>query len=253
MCSLRKPTRVAILTPSFNILPWDDEFATKFGRTCNQLRAENNLEVCLIFVDDGSTTPGTQLQYHARILSRLRTPKVLVRHCVNRGQGAALQTAIEIGRSDPINADYFVTFDGDGQHDPADIPPLISVLQQRKLNILFGNRFGPDGTRDRGMPFLRRCLRWLAGFFDRWVTGLTLGDAHNGLRAFDSRTAQIMELTNDRMAHATEIKILTAKHHLRYDEIPVRITYTKKTLESGQKNIDAVNVVTELIENWWFR
>lgn len=252
MTETRQPS-VAILVPAYNVDPWDQEFIGRFSAACAEIRRVFDLEPCLIFVDDGSHRPGTILEAHAPVLARLECRSILARHCINRGQGAALQTALEIATSPALGVRYFITFDADGQHDPADAPRLLEELCRRKVNIVFGNRFHASTFRNSGIPRFRRLLLRVAVSFDRLVTGLDLSDAHNGLRAFDAETAAVLRLSQDRMAHATEIKMIVSRDRLRYGEVPVRITYTTGRLGSGQDNINAVNIVRELFENWWFQ
>jgi glycosyltransferase involved in cell wall biosynthesis len=243
----------AILVPAYNVEPWGSGFVRRFSEACQEIRSVLELEPCLVFVDDGSYRPGTLLESHAPTFSQLNCRSILARHCINRGQGAAIQTALEIARSPALHAQYFVTFDADGQHDPADATRLLEELRRRNLNIVFGNRFDRSTLKSTGMPRARHLLLRVAGLFDRLVTGMNLHDAHNGLRAFDAETAALIRLNQDGMAHATEFKMIIARNRLRYGEFPVRITYTDDTLAQGQGNINAVNIVRELMESLWFQ
>src|SRR4030095_3616746 len=68
-------------------------------------------------------------------------PIYYLRHRVNMGQGAALQTGIDFAKRK--GAKYFVTFDADGQHDANDISGMIEFLEKEKADIVFGSRFLP--------------------------------------------------------------------------------------------------------------
>ena len=68
-------------------------------------------------------------------------PVYYLRHRVNLGQGAALQTGIDFALKK--GAKYFVTFDADGQHDSDDIPGMVALLEKEKVDIVFGSRFLP--------------------------------------------------------------------------------------------------------------
>jgi hypothetical protein len=150
-----------------------------------------------------------------------------------------------------VAAQFFVTFDADGQHDPADAVRLLEELRHKRLNVVFGNRF--DQLPPEGIPRDRYLLLRAAAVFDRLVTGLRLKDAHNGLRAFDAETARALRFHQDGMAHATEFKMIVARNRLSYGDIPVRIKYTPDSLARGQDSMNAVNVVRELLESWWFQ
>ncbi|HTL12691.1 MAG TPA: glycosyltransferase family 2 protein [Bdellovibrionota bacterium] len=244
---------LALLVPAYNLQPWDRDFVERLGKAFSSLETDWRLKPALIFVDDGSSSPGTELPHHFARLAELGVQVVATRHEVNRGQGAALQTALEIARSPRVNADFFVTFDADGQHDPDDIGRLYEKLVTQRLNIVFGNRFEAVAAGGTGIPASRRGLLFLATAFERALTGLDLGDAHNGLRLFDRTAAGRIELTQDRMAHATEFKTLVRRNGLKYGEAPVRIRYSEESLQGGQRNSEALRILVDLLRGWWIR
>src|ERR1043165_3383709 len=116
----------------------------------------------------------------------------VLRHSINLGQGAALQTGIDYALR--RKADYIVTFDADGQHDPAGIPALLEALADH--DIALGSRFlgGVEGASARRMAFLRAAV-----MMSNRLAGLKLTDAHCGLRAFRAGAAAQLRLTQDRM------------------------------------------------------
>jgi glycosyltransferase involved in cell wall biosynthesis len=244
--------KTAILIPAFNVVPWNEAFCACFRAGCEELRRQCGTEVSLVFVDDGSHRKGAQLDDYVPVFLDLGLTATLLRHPINRGQGAALQTAIEVARAPAISADIFVTFDADGQHHPRDIVTLVRHLLESKVNIVFGDRFSSPLFSSSGIPAARKVILSLAKRLDRFITGLNLNDAHNGLRVFDRKTAEILDLRCGRMAHATEIKTIVRQHKLKYSEAPVSITYTQETLAQGQSNLNSVNILGDLLEEWWF-
>jgi len=74
----------------------------------------------------------------------------------------------------------------------------------------------------------------LAVWFTRWVNGVKVTDAHNGLRAFSRRAAERIQIRMDRMAHASEIMDQIREFHLTYREVPVQLRYTEYSLKKGQ-------------------
>jgi len=244
--------KTATLIPAFNVTPWNEAFCALFRTGCDELHTQCETEVIVVFVDDGSVTQGTQIDDHTPTLLGLGLDTILVRHPINRGQGTALQTAIEIAKAATVSADLFITFDADGQHHPRDMVTLVRHLLDSKVNIVFGDRFSSPLFSSSGIPAARRVVLSLAKRLDRFTTGLNLNDAHNGFRAFDRKTAEILDLRCDRMAHATEIKSIVRQHKLKYSEAPVSITYTQETLVQGQSNLNSINILGELLEGWWF-
>jgi glycosyltransferase involved in cell wall biosynthesis len=180
--------------------------------------------------------------------SRDRTAEVaasagaeLVRHPINLGQGAALQTGIEFALA--RGADTIVTFDADGQHRAADIAGLVDALAQQDADFALGSRF--LGTTVN-MPASRRWLLKAASWFTRATTGLSITDSHNGLRAMTRRGATHIQLRQNRMAHASEILHQIAISGLKYVETPVTIHYSAYSLAKGQTLFDAVLIVLDL-------
>ena len=85
----------------------------------------------IIVIDDGSTDDTHKIAGSF--------PVLLLRHELNLGQGASLETGMEAARI--LNADFVVHFDADGQHDPSDIEQLLIPLQKGEADIVFGSRF----------------------------------------------------------------------------------------------------------------
>jgi len=167
---------------------------------------------------------------------------LVLRHPVNLGQGAALQTgicyALERG------ADCIVTFDADGQHRVEDIAVLLDTQTRTKAEVVIGSRFL---GRVENMPPLRRLVLKLAVAFSRLTSGRTLTDAHNGLRLLTRDAAQRIRITQDRMAHASEIIAQIHRLGLAVAEAPVTIVYTEYSLRKGQGLGNAFNIVADLI------
>lgn len=161
-----------------------------------------------------------------------------MRHLVNRGQGAAIQTGIDLALQK--GAKYIVTFDSDGQHRVEDIDALVTPIWRGECEIALGSRFLGQ-TVD--MPASRRIMLRLAVWFTRIVNGVKLTDAHNGLRAFSRVAARHIHLTLDRMAHASEIIDQIHQSGLRYQEVPVQIRYTEYSLAKGQSSRGAARIV----------
>lgn len=193
-------------------------------------------EYNIVVVDDGSKT---------NLINQLSgiTGIHYIRHKVNLGQGAALQTGITYSLQK--GATRIVTFDADGQHSPDDLPALLTPLQDGTCDITLGSRFLSAGGHNAGKfrTWTLHVGRWVNFFF----TGLRLSDAHNGLRAMSRKAAEKIKLKENRMAHATEILFLIKKHHLKYREVPVTITYTLYSKRKGQSVFNSIRIFFDLV------
>lgn len=166
----------------------------------------------------------------------------LLKHIVNLGQGAALQTGIEYARN--LGCSYVVTFDSDGQHNPNDIEPFIQRLDKGDVDIVLGSRF--LGTAEN-MPTRKKYLLKLSRFFTWMTTGIWLTDSHNGFRAINIEKFPNFEITQNRMAHASEIISIIKSLGMRYVEMPCHIRYTEYTLQKGQSMWNSINIVIDYL------
>ena len=189
----------------------------------------------IVAVDDGSTDDSA-----AQVAT---TGALLVRHPVNLGQGAALQTGIETALLLP-HVRYFVTFDSDGQHDTADADAMVARLRADEADVVLGSRF-LDGRTRPGL--LKRIVLRGAVWLTNAQSGVKLTDAHNGLRALNRTAAGQLHLRQNGMAHASEIIEQLGRSRLRWAEHPVHIRYTEYSMAKGQSVLNAVNILTDLI------
>jgi len=194
----------------------------------------------VIVVDDGSRddTVSVARQSGATVL----------RHAVNRGQGAALQTGITHALRH--GAQIVVTFDSDGQHRAEDVAILVAPIEEGRADVVLGSRF--LGTTEN-MPALRGLLLHAATAFTRMTSGARVTDAHNGLRAFSRAAASRLEIRLDRMAHASEIVDQVAAHGARCVEVPVHVRYTDYSKRKGQTGLGAFRVLLDYLWGRWLR
>ena len=194
----------------------------------------------IVCVDDGSRDDSAAVAAGAGA--------VVVRHPVNLGQGAALQTGLEYALSDPTMR-YAVTFDADGQHQVADVLVMLERIRRGDVQVVFGSRFLDDRTQAGG---LKRLVLRAAVAYTNLSTGTRLTDAHNGLRVLDRAVVERIRITQNRMAHASEfvsqIGAMTIDGRpVAYAEEPVHILYSDYSRSKGQSLWNAVNILAELI------
>ena len=170
-------------------------------------------------------------------------PIYYLRHRVNLGQGAALQTGIDFAKRK--GAKYFVTFDADGQHDSDDISGMIEFLEKENADIVFGSRFLPGAQTNvsRSRSFALNFGRYI----NFLVSGIMLSDSFNGLRLLTTTAAEKIRVRENRMIHPVEILLLTASRKLKYAEYPVKIHYSEYSKAKGLKNKDGIRILFEII------
>ena len=211
--------------------------AAMIARVVNEVR---RADYRVVVVDDGSQDATAQVARAAGA--------TVVQHPFNLGQGAALQSGIDLALAS--GAEVIVTFDADGQHGAADIPRLAEALAEENADFVLGSRFLDASSN---IPRLRRLLLKAATVFTRVTTGLRLTDAHNGLRAMTRRGAGAIRLRQNRMAHASELLAQIGASGLHYVERPVTIHYSAYSIAKGQKTSDSVVILLDLFARALYR
>lgn len=208
------------------------------------LAVQDALSACgaVVVVDDCSADRTSQAAFAAGAY--------VLRHVINRGQGAALQTATDFAVRN-LGADIVVHFDADGQMTAADIPHMIEPILKDEADVVLGSRF--MGKEVQNMPTSRRLVHVGARLFTFIMSGMRLTDTHNGFRALSKDSAKKLRISLDRMAHASEILDLIAARRLRVVERAVTIRYTQDTLEKslqiqGGSIARTVRIVKDLIK-----
>ncbi|MFF4385845.1 MULTISPECIES: glycosyltransferase family 2 protein [unclassified Streptomyces] len=188
----------------------------------------------IVVVDDGSTDDSAK---HIAM-----TGAHLVRHPVNLGQGAALQTGLTYALAQP-GARYFATFDADGQHQTKDVETMVAVLRRDEADVVLGSRFIEQNGQ---VPWIKQVVLRTAAAVSPTARKLKLTDAHNGLRVLGREAAEQLNITMNGMAHASELVGFLAGSTLRVTEVPVDILYTDYSRAKGQSLINGVNILFDI-------
>jgi glycosyltransferase involved in cell wall biosynthesis len=187
----------------------------------------------IVCVDDGSRDDS------ARKVAG--TGAYLVKHPVNLGQGAALQTGVSYALNQ--GAQYIVMFDADGQHRVEDAEAMVAVARSGEADVVLGSRFLHANEQ---IPALKRAVLRTVVALSPTSRKLQLTDAHNGLRVFNRVAAEKLRITMNGMAHASEIVAFLASSGLKVREAPVTILYTDYSKSKGQSLINGVNILFDL-------
>lgn len=170
-----------------------------------------------------------------------RAGALVLRHPINRGQGAALQTGNEYALQN--GADLIVHFDGDDQFLAEEIRDMTAPIIEGRADIVFGSRF--LGKRANLPGFKKYLIIPAASLFNRLFLGINLSDPQNGFRALSRRAAEIIIIENRAMAHNSEIQFKAFKNKLRVVEVPITVIYHR----FGQKLSGGLKIVSDLFIN----
>jgi glycosyltransferase involved in cell wall biosynthesis len=214
---------VWIVIPAFNE-------AAVIGDVIADVRSVFDHVVC---VDDGSTDGSGE--------TARRAGAHLVRHPINLGQGAAIQTGVEYARKQP-GARVFATFDADGQHRVKDVAAMVERLCGGDVDIVIGTRFARQ-EGDSRPPFFKRIVLQTAARLSPQGRRLGLTDTNNGLRVFNKKVADGLDITMSGMSHANEFVTLIVENHWRVVEQPVEVLYTEYSKSKGQPLLNGVNII----------
>jgi len=190
----------------------------------------------IIAIDDGSTD-NTWEEINS-------TSAISLKHLINIGQGGSIRTGFDFALKTGV--DYIGTFDADGQHRIKDLLQMYQHISKHPdLDILLGSRFlSEDGAQDISKE--RKLLLKLATAMSRIMHNLDITDTHNGLRVFSRKAVEVMHLTTYGMAHASEILAEISANKLNYQEYPVKIKYTKYSVEKGQSGFNSLRILYDL-------
>ncbi|MBC7101486.1 glycosyltransferase family 2 protein [Methanothermobacter tenebrarum] len=164
----------------------------------------------VIVVDDGSTDRTARIAEAAGAR--------VIRHRENKGKGAALKTGFKA-----TDADIIVTLDGDGQHDPQEIPKLVQPIIDGRADIVNGSRY-LSGS-DKSTPFYRRVGQKILDRATNISTRLDITDTQSGFRAFSRDTIPYFKFKEDGFAIESEMLLDAAESNLRIVEVEIGVTY----------------------------
>jgi glycosyltransferase involved in cell wall biosynthesis len=196
-------------------------------RTIAKLVLETRKYVDVVLVcDDGSE------DLTAEIAEKMGAD--VIRHEKNLGYGAAIKTLFMIARE--LNADVLVTLDGDGQHDPREIPQLVEPILEKKVDIILGSRF--LCSKENGVP---RYRSWGIKLISK-LTGVALNhsfnDAQCGFRVYGRKALMGLNLIENGMGSSVEILMKAKKQGLTVAEVPTKCQYKELERTSTQNPLE---------------
>ncbi len=179
----------------------------------------------IVIVDDGSSDKTIEIAK--------QFPVTILKHIINRGQGASLQTGNEYAIS--CGADMIIHFDADGQFQISDIPKFINELKNG-YDIVYGSRFLDNSSQ---LPWMKKNILFpIARIINKIFFKVTTSDPQSGFRAMTKNTAEKwIKIEHDEMAHCSEILHKSFKYNLKIKEVPITVKYHNfgQNLSGGTK------------------
>ncbi len=203
----RWPFTVTVALPAFNEAHGIGAVIQSINAACPEAE--------VLVVADGSTdgTPAVAEAVGARV----------VQHPYNKGNGAAIKTAIRAATGDVL-----VIVDADGQHDPADIPRLLDYMTTYDMAVGVRSR-SSHASKTRGAG------NWLLDRFASYVAGMELDDLTSGFRAMRrSVVLEFIHLLPNRYSWPTTSMLSFAKAGYSIKFVPIEARH-RAGGKSGQK------------------
>lgn len=215
------PKSTAVVIPCFN-----EEQAIG-----NLVREVRQTVETVIVVDDGSTD--------ATLATAEKSGATSVGLTDNSGKGAALVRGLR--EATALGFDYAVTMDGDGQHDPADLPAFLELARNGEVDLVVGNRM----TDTAAMPWVRRIVnRWMSKRISR-MAGRDLPDTQCGYRLVRLSAWRELSFSSTGFEIESEMLLEFARSNKHVEFVPVRTVY-----KSEQSKIHPVHDTIRWFR-WW--
>ena len=192
------------------VVPVFDEVST-LGRVVEHLRAH-----CPVIVVDDASTDGSGR-------AGARAGAEVLRHARRAGKGAALRTGFRAALRRGATA--VTTLDGDGQHDPADLPRLLAAHHAMPDALILGHRFGA-GAGDP-IPALRRLAIRAADRTLRSILPTPLSDSQCGFRIYPGAFLREITLVEGGFVLETEALVRATGAGYRLVSVPIRSVYPR--------------------------
>ena len=184
----------------------------------NLVKSAKNHVDSVVVCDDGSTDNTADIAK--------KVGAIVISHKVNKGYGASIISLFDYAREN--NADVMVTIDGDGQHNPDQIPSLLNTMIQHNVDVIIGSRFlnsniEAPGYRQRGIKIITSAANY--------GTDLKVSDSQSGFRAYSKIAINAIHPTEEDMSVSTEILFKISNKGLSVAEVPITVSYDGDTSE----------------------
>lgn len=201
------------------------------------LRAKQHVDTVLV-IDDGSYDKTARIADLAGAL--------VVRHDMNMGKGMALRQAFLRARE--LGADILVCLDGDGQHNPDEIPRLLIPIKNGEADMVIGSRF-LDIQSD--IPRYRRAGQKVLTSLTNTISSTKVTDSQSGFRAFSKKAIDSISLEEEGIGIESAMQRAADDQGLRIAEVPITCRYDiehASKMGSVRHGFTVVNTILKIVE-----
>ncbi|MDC1023702.1 glycosyltransferase family 2 protein [Nitrosopumilus sp.] len=182
----------------------------------NLIKSAKNHVDSVVVCDDGSTDNTANIAKNAGA--------IVISHKRNKGYGASVISLFNYARENDV--DSMITIDGDGQHNPDQIPLLLNTMSQHNVDVVIGSRFlnqniEAPGYRQRGIKIITSTANY--------GTDLKVSDSQSGFRSYSKIAINAIHPTEEGMSVSTEILVKISNKGLSLAEVPITISYDGDT------------------------
>ena len=143
----------------------------------------------------------------------------VINHSTNLGKGEALKSGFKAIDDDSI----IITIDGDGQHNPDEIPHLIKPIIEDGADLVNGSRY-MDGPEEN-TPAYRRVGQRVLDIATNISAGIRVTDSQSGFRAFSSKSKNCFRFKDTGFGIESEMLVDAADAGLKIVEVPITVRY----------------------------
>lgn len=234
---------IAVVIPAYNEAP-------ALGAVLQRLFvAAKSLDATIIpiVVDDGSRDDTARIAKESGAM--------VIEHLINRGLGAALSTGIAGARTiledqGSTHDAAIITFDADGQHDPAELLIVAQPIMNGSADVVLGSR---ALTHQGSMPLHRTIANRLANTLTGLLFGVWVSDTQSGYRGFSYKAATEIAIRTSTMEVSSEIVREIGRNSWRLVEVPITVAYTEYSLSKGQSFTKGLETLWKLVVLRFFR
>lgn len=196
----------------------------------------------LIVVDDGSGDDTA-----AQIVD---LPLQLIRHPANQGKAACLRHGMDAAVAG--GADGVLTLDGDGQHNPGEIPGLLASFADHPECLIIGARLLNREQAPKGRLFANN----FADFWISWAAGRRIHDSQSGFRLYPARAIRQVQINHDKrhgFVFESEFLIEAANQGFGFRTVPIASCYPKQARASHFRPAADISLIVRMVAGRLFR